>query len=1046
MLVIHANWSRGALRLWGESLAAYRAGPPEPEGADDEGALRHWFAASPQELRELLEAPDSRLVLRLPCATAGPGPCPSDRLEAAVWRDQPVAQELRRCVVPCLELDPVRALRFLLALDAGHPRRDLEHGHGLRFFAEVARLVCEVLIDQRYLPSLEQTPEAGLRAHWQPWLHDGAARARVVALLAAMPAVARAADDEHAGEPWRILSDAIRSICDATVRSALMAEDFAAALEGRDRSDPHVAWLGGLLGSTDRVDLAPQFGAVLLRDASDWVARLDDTPTGQPWRLCLRVREPPGSDVLADLVPVPDEVRWRLTLHLVAPGEGGGAIDATEVWRRAGASARIPGQRERLDELLLRELARAARIFRPLEAAMSESAPSGVDLTTHQACELLCEHRSVLEESGITVESPPWWDSVESQLAARLLVDSEDQAPGGNWPSDGPRQVGLSTLVRYRWQVAVGDQPIEEQAFGRLLQHTAPLVRLHNRWVLIPRDQLQAALRLLREQGSGELPLQEVIQMAHGLRGEPGGLRLFGVQASGWVGDVLEGTAEPQRLALRDQPGRFCGELRPYQRAGLSWLAFLDAVGMGACLADDMGLGKTIQIIALLQHERQQPEAAVGPTLLIVPTSLIANWTRELSRFAPELRVHVHHGPARLTGALFAETAERHDVVISTYGLVARDGPALGRLNWHRVVLDEAQSIKNPPTKQTTSIRALRTVRRVALTGTPVENRLSELWSIMEFCNPGYLGTEWEFRRRFAIPVERHRDLPRADLLRRIVRPFILRRVKTDPAVLSDLPPCVHTREDAYLTAEQAAMYQHLVDTMLRRIDGAEGMERRGLVLAALVRLKQVCDHPRLVEAAMGTAADGEPVESLVARSGKMQRLLSLMEEVAASGERALIFTQFRQMVHLSATVLEHALDREVLLLHGGLSPARRQQVVDRFQAGESPALVLSLKVGGVGLNLTAATHVFHYDRWWNPAVEAQATDRAYRIGQDHPVQVHKFVCVGTLEERIDQMIEQKTDLAQRIIGAGEQWLTELSTSQLRDLLVLRASAVEGEP
>jgi SNF2 family DNA or RNA helicase len=391
-------------------------------------------------------------------------------------------------------------------------------------------------------------------------------------------------------------------------------------------------------------------------------------------------------------------------------------------------------------------------------------------------------------------------------------------------------------------------------------------------------------------------------------------------------------------------------------------------------------------------------------------------------------------------------------------------------VEWRRVVLDEAQHIKNPPTKQTAAIRALRTRFRIALTGTPVENRLSELWSIMEFCCPGYLGTQADFRKRFALPVERHRDKRQAERLRQLVRPFILRRLKTDPKVISDLPPLVETRQQIPLTPEQASLYEQVVNDMLKRVDQAEGIRRRGLVLSALVKLKQICNHPaHFLREGMATsapaddeategaeqAADAGPrivvpkgvvrADRLSARSGKSIRLMEMLEELVAAGDRALIFTQYRQMGHLLVQMIRQDLDVEALFLHGGTPQAKREQLVQRFQSEDpaAPIFVLSLKAGGVGLNLTAANHVFHYDRWWNPAVENQATDRAFRIGQMRTVNVHKMITVGTLEERIDQMIEQKTELASQIIGSGEQWLTELNTSQLRDLLSLRGGSVE---
>ncbi len=647
------------------------------------------------------------------------------------------------------------------------------------------------------------------------------------------------------------------------------------------------------------------------------------------------------------------------------------------------------------------------------------------------------------------------------------MIDSEE-APAGDGRGGG---IGLHSLVNYSWQIALGDTPLTLEAFQALAKKGMPLVRINGRWVEIRPEDLERGVKFLKANAGGQATLVEALRLAHSDAAD-GALPVVGLDTKGWVAEVFGPADSAETMQLVEQPERFQGSLRPYQRAGVSWLAFLERYGMGACLADDMGLGKTIQLIGLLQHERQTaPEGErVGPTLLVAPMSVLGNWHRELTRFAPELVVHVHHGLERPQGDRFLHLAQRADVVVTTYALVTRDKDALNQVEWRRVVLDEAQHIKNPPTKQTAAIRALRTKFRVALTGTPVENRLTELWSIMEFCCPGYLGTQNDFRKRFALPVERHRDKRQAERLRQLVRPFILRRLKTDPKVITDLPPLVETRQQIPLTPEQASLYEQVVNDMLKRVDQAEGIRRRGLVLSALVKLKQICNHPAhflregMPQAAPeedeGTeGAPGEPpaerritvpagvvrAERLSARSGKSIRMMEMLEEVVASGDRALIFTQYRQMGHLLVQMIRQDLDREALFLHGGTPQAKREQLVQRFQSEDpaAPIFVLSLKAGGVGLNLTAANHVFHYDRWWNPAVENQATDRAFRIGQLRTVNVHKMITVGTLEERIDQMIEQKTELASQIIGSGEQWLTELNTAQLRDLLSLRGASVE---
>jgi SNF2 family DNA or RNA helicase len=414
--------------------------------------------------------------------------------------------------------------------------------------------------------------------------------------------------------------------------------------------------------------------------------------------------------------------------------------------------------------------------------------------------------------------------------------------------------------------------------------------------------------------------------------------------------------------------------------------------------------------------------------------SVAGNWEREAARFAPDLAVYVHHGRERVKGAAFARAAGLADLVVTTYALALRDRDALQSVRWERVVLDEAQNIKSIEAKQTRAIRSLQARHRIALTGTPVENRLSELHSIMDFLNPGLLGSTAGFQERFARPIERYRDGHATRRLRDATKPFILRRLKTDKEIISDLPEKIEMRVDCHLSREQATLYQAVVDEMLEQAARSEGIERAGVILAALVKLKQVCNHPAHL------LRDRSQLEG---RSGKLQRLQEIVQEALAQGDRALCFTQFAEFGHDLRAYLQELTGREVLFLHGGTSRTAREEMVSRFQSEDGPPLfVLSLKAGGVGLNLTAANHVIHFDRWWNPAVEDQATDRAFRIGQRKNVQVRKLTCVGTLEERIDELIASKRDLAQSIVGSGEAWLTELDTAQLRELVTLSTDAV----
>ncbi|MFZ4722153.1 MAG: DEAD/DEAH box helicase [Phycisphaerales bacterium] len=1075
MSVLHANWHRGALHLWAESADAYREGTRPAPGSADQIA-EHAFVTSADEVLALARkmgidtagAQPSRLALVLP--HDGDRPAPSDRLASELGLSLGAERDLRleACDIPTLAVPPQTALPALVAFDAARGEDDHEGGHELRFWCAAARLALELLEDQRVVPTVQQDRSGRMEARWRPWLSDAHTAERAATLLAAMPPMCRAVADATEADGWAVLEDFLGACVDTFARDVMVQESYKDAIEDRDDADVHVAWLRGLLDRASDVPQASAGDVSLVRGVRQWLGMLEDIGEGRAMRLMLELLEPPPA-LFGERDGDEDKHPWRLAFHLVTTEEPSSVIDAETIWKQASGKGGSKKGAEKNAELLLSELARASRIWTRLEDALEETAPTGLDLDTAEAYAFLREIRPILEESGVQCLVPDWWSQASTRVGARLFIEGESMDGEGMPPMGDARRggFGLHSVVNYAWQIALGDQPLSIEAFEALARKGSPLVRLNGRWVEVRREDLETGLKFLKQHPGGKMSLIEALRLAHGAAEDAKGLPILGMDAKGWVAEVFGPTHASERLEMIEQPKRFQGSLRPYQLAGLSWLAFLDRYGLGACLADDMGLGKTIQLIALLQHEREKaPEGEkVGPTLLVCPMSVLGNWHRELTRFAPELNVHVHHGLDRPHGDKLMATVAKSDVMITTYALVARDKESLEKVEWRRVALDEAQHIKNPPTKQTASIRALKAGHRIALTGTPVENRLTELWSIMEFCTPGYLGPMAEFRRRFAVPIERHRDKERAERLRGLVRPFILRRLKTDAKVISDLPPLVESRQHVPLTGEQASLYDKVVDEMLAKVDRAEGLRRRGLVLSALVKLKQICNHPAHYlrettspevvseEAAVEVAesANEMPIElptdgrPLSARSGKSIRLMQMLEEVVAAGDRALIFTQYRQMGHLLVAMIRRELDVESLFLHGGTPQAKRDQLVARFQdpEGTAPIFVLSLKAGGVGLNLTAANHVFHYDRWWNPAVENQATDRAFRIGQLRTVNVHKMISAGTLEERIDQMIEQKTELATQIIGAGEQWLTEMSTGQLRDILSLRTAALE---
>ncbi len=519
-----------------------------------------------------------------------------------------------------------------------------------------------------------------------------------------------------------------------------------------------------------------------------------------------------------------------------------------------------------------------------------------------------------------------------------------------------------------------------------------------------------------------------------GLETDEAGLELGEVTLDASLSELLQdGDA---RFRERPTPTGMPLELFPFQERGHGWLRMLGDLGVGAILADDMGLGKTVQAIAMLLSEREEVGPDVlGPTLVVCPMSVVRQWGAELERFGPSLRVHLHHGGDRLRGSALAGVAQRSDVVVTSYDIATRDVDALAAVAWDRLLLDEAQDVKNPATKRARALRRLNARRRIAMTGTPIENRLGELWAIMDLVNPGLLGSREWFDRSFARPIEAFNDERAVERLRSIVQPFILRRAKDAPEVELDLPPITVSKEYCRLTVEQAALYRATVDRWMPRIEEhGDNFGRRGAVLAMLGQLKQVCNHPEML-VATGRALDG--------RSGKLERLLQMLDDVP-SGDKALVFTQYPGFDRL-VPHLQERLGRSVGFFHGRLNAKQRDELVNSFATEDGPSLlVVSIKAGGRGLNLPAANHVFHFDRWWNPAVEQQATDRAYRFGQRKHVYVHSLICTGTLEERIDQLLDSKRELAEKVItGHSEDWLSELDLGAIRAAVALAPDAVE---
>ena len=1027
MILLHAALAEQRLRVWGESAptspprrhaAARAARRVEPQRSPYDTDASRLSAALVDAVPGLSIAGGDaeRRVAWLP--TVAGRPLPSSPLltaGASAPADGAAASRLVPWILSTVALSPAQAV---IVLCAAVGRDTLAPGlvvsKDLAFWALVLRFAGAIVARERFLPGIVET-EDGWRARWTPVL-DGADAQRRLQLASAMPgacrAFSRAAAAPPRGSAVEAVDHVVAVLVDQLVRTA------AGAMPALKPESGHDAWLRALAFREGVIDGAPADLARLAAAVREW-RRPVAVSSDAPFRLCFRLEEP------TDEAKGNGRRPWSVSYLLQARRDPSLLIPAAKAWEGHAAERLLGAPRVR--EHLLASLGQAAGLCPPVEQSLHGPAPSGYTTDTHGAHAFLTQSAAALEQAGFGVLLPSWWTGKGTRL--RLGVRAQVRSPKMKESGAG---VGLEELVHVDWQVALGDDALTPAELKALARMKEPLVRLRGQWVHMTAEEIHAALELWRTKPSAT-PMRDVLRIALGATTTRGPLAVEGVEATGWIGEVLERLEGHGGFRDLPPPPGLQATLRPYQQRGYSWLAFLRAWGLGACLADDMGLGKTVQTLCLLLAERSAGDER--PALVVCPTSVIGNWQREAERFTPALKALVHHGVGRGRGEAFLKAAREHAVVITSYALLLRDLEHFGAVGWSTVVLDEAQNIKNPETKQARSARALPAAHRIALTGTPVENNVGDLWSIMEFLNPGLLGSQAEFKRTFFVPIHASRDAAAMARLRRLTGPFVLRRLKTDRSVIADLPEKMEMKVFCTLTREQASLYQAVLSDAEKAIAKAEGIERKGVVLATLSKLKQVCNHPAQF------LADNSPIPG---RSGKLARVTEMMQEVIESGERALVFSQFAEMGALLTTHLQETFGREVLFLHGGVPRGQRERMVERFQSEpDGPRVfVLSLKAGGTGLNLTRASHVFHFDRWWNPAVEAQATDRAFRIGQTRRVQVHKLVCLGTLEEKIDAMIESKRGVAEQVVGTGEGWLTELSTAELRHVLALRPEAV----
>ncbi|MEI7898734.1 MAG: DEAD/DEAH box helicase [bacterium] len=1000
MIILHTCWRDERLFVWGEQEALAKGRRAVVSKA---GAGRSPFDTGEGVLVALLKtllwggAGGQQVMLStmlLPTVQTGHGerPRPSHPFLCAEEDKEEGSASLHPWQVTGVDLSWKMAFTLLGRCQEKRLDDGVFAGEDLIAFSELFRYAGALVARGHFLPALRKVSESVYDACWCPVI-DNAEKLRVRSLASRLPPSAAGGQDRR-----RVAQAFLEEMVDRLVRLSVVTTLSRAHAEHGKPYSVHDAWFSALRGEARAVRWEALGELETLRKNL------------QQWRLPVEGGRTNDATLLFQLnEPASPDKPWFLQ------------VGVTE-----GEKTRAP---HKLGERLLRSLGQATMLYRPLvHAEPQASGGLGCHLNTQEAHAFLTTSAALLEASGYGIRLPSWWRTGTTH-ALSLQADARPHQAA----SEGLH--ALDEKVDVTWSVMLHGEKMTPEELRLLLEPQTPLVFFRGQWIQVDVRQIQDALRVWHRKTGDTHSAFDVVRLALGAGGGRYGMDVAQVHGGGWLDPFLKRLCGEQPFEVLRTPEAFCGELRPYQVRGFSWLVFLRMWGFGACLADDMGLGKTIQALAFLLHEKERGEKR--PVLLVGPMSVLGNWLREAQRFAPSLRCLLHHGSGRRHGKSFVREARQVDVVVTSYHLLYRDYVDVRTVSWAGILLDEAQNIKNPDTRQAQAARALPADYRIALTGTPMENHVGDIWSLMDFLNPGMLEKRTVFREKYYRPIQAGIDPNARERLRRITTPFILRRLKTDKQIISDLPEKVEGKVYCSLTLEQARLYEEVLAEFKREVELCESGSRRGLILAVLTRLKQVCNHP---------AHFLSQTQRLAKRSGKLVRLEEMLEETFARGESALVFTQYAAMGTLLKRHLCQVFARDMPFLYGGVPRKERDRLVQEFQESDQPlAFVLSLKAGGTGLNLTRATHVFHYDRWWNPAVENQATDRAFRIGQTKNVMVHKLICGGTLEDRIDAMIESKTALASAIVMSGETFLTELSNTELSEILSLSETAVADE-
>ncbi len=1051
MSLLHATWLRNprglseikpAIFLWADTWRI--ANPEQPR---DEPAL-HPFSLSSKELKDWLteqqllpnNTTDSSASLTLPSKHIDNKTNKSEAIFSVLPLQAeetiPTKYEWWPWKINGLTLSPLEASRWLSKLPLSIKNTNLSEE--ILWWTHLQRWALKLIANGLWLPQVELNKEetSHHRARWVPLLNQENERKRLETFVETMPLVVLSSlpwknkEEENISNKasstfkthrylnplasWRphnqhfeVIS-LLEEIIDAQLR-----ENFQPST---NNLDPLLnAWQKALGSDNGYIDLSNEAVKRLANATKNWKSGL--SPNLSSAKTCLELKAPSN-----------DTQPWRLKFFLQAESNPQVKIPAAQVWDAGSETIEIDGIKiEKPSELLLEGLGRTLTIFPAIERGLESPMPNETELSSAEAFLLIRTEAKKLRDLGISVLLPT---SLSKGLANRLGITIKAEL------KESSKGAMLDESLSWNWKLMIGGTNLTMHELEELAQKKSPLLNHKGTWIELRPNDLKNAEKFFSNPPL--LNLNEALNLTATDGNTLNKLPVHHFEAGPRLQAVLAKYHHKKEPEAIKAPNGFLGQLRPYQERGLGWLSFLYQFNQGACLADDMGLGKTIQLLAFIQHLKNQHKLS-KPILLIAPTSVLTNWKREALTFTPKLSLLEHYGPKRCSNKEnLRKSLNGIDIFITSYGLLFRDRELLKIIDWQGVVIDEAQAIKNPKAKQSIAIREVtknlqNNPIRIALTGTPVENRISELWALMDFLNPKVLGEEEFFNQRYKLPIEHYGDISSLKDLKARVSPFILRRLKTDQSIISDLPSKIELNEWIHLSQEQEHLYNNTVEQSINEIASTPLGQRHGKTLGLLTRLKQICNHPALA------LKERNIDKNFLNRSTKLQRLEEILDEIIESNDRAILFTQFAEWGHLLQQYLEKRWESEVPFLHGGTSKINRQAMVDRFQ--EDPrgpnTFILSLKAGGLGINLTRANHVFHIDRWWNPAVENQATDRAYRIGQTKSVVVHKFITTGSIEEKIDQMILQKSQLAEDIVGSGENWLKKLSIEELNDLVAL---------